>query len=226
MIETISEAEKPSKSSADAAPQRATRGSHASRREITRTRVFSAAIACLHEQGYAGSSTLAVARRADISRGALVKQFPTKASLYASLVESLLDELREETIAHVRRFPPGLPRALARIDHTWELYKEPKAFAVLEVMLGARGDPELSERLAQVGRSRQLIEKQLLGEDFEDMGIKDRRTAGLAILQVVATVRGLALERLINKQSSSLEAAFNLQRGQTQTLLRSLMIQK
>lgn len=202
---------------------RGSRGSHAVRREITRAKVFTAAIAALHERGYAAASTLAVAKRAGISRGALVKQFPTKAGLYASLVESLLDELREETLAYVRGFPPGLPRALARMDHAWALYKQPRTFALLEVMLGARGDPELSDQLAKVGRSRQLIEKQLLGDDFEAMGIKDRRTAGLAVLQMLATVRGLALERLLNRDSTSLEAAFNLQRKQTEALLRSLM---
>ena len=202
------------------------RGPHALRRELTRARVFESAIACLHGKGYSGASTLAVAQHAGISRGALIKQFPTKASLYASLVEALLDEIREETLAEIRRFPPGLPRAMARVDHIWALYKQPKAFAVLEVMLGARGDAELSERLAQVGRSRQQIEKQLLGDDFEAMGIKDRRTAGLAILQIVATVRGLAMERLINKQSASLDAAFSLQRAQTEALLRSLMEQE
>lgn len=199
------------------------RGSHAVRREITRTKVFEAAIACLHERGYGGTSTLSVAERAGLSRGALIKQFPTKATLYASLVESLLDELREETLAHLRRFPPGLDRALARIDFLWNMYKQPKTFAVVEVMLGARGDAELSDSLAKVGRSRQMIEKQLLWAEFEAMGIQDRRRAGLAMLQTLATVRGLAIERLLNRHSPSLDAAFALQRSQTEALLISLM---
>lgn len=201
---------------------RHSRGTHAERREITRTRVFDAAIACLHESGYAGASTLAVAKRAGLSRGALLKQFATKADLYARLLECLLDELREETIAYVRGHPAGLPRIMAWVDFTWDLYKKPKAFAALEVMLGARADPELSEQLAKVGRSRQLIEKQLLNLEFEAMGIADRHTAGIAFLQMFATVRGLAIERLINKQSPSLEAAFQLQRRQTETQLQSL----
>jgi AcrR family transcriptional regulator len=190
---------------------------------LTRAKVFDAAISCLHENGYASASVLAVAKRAGISRGALVKQFPTKANLYAALVEHLLDEMREETLSYVKQFPPGLPRTLARLDHVWELYKKPKAFAMLEVMLGARGDSELSESLSEVGRSRQKIEKLFLGIEFDDMGIRDRRTAGLAVIQMVAAVRGLALERLLNKGSASLEEAFALQKKQTEALLRSLM---
>jgi AcrR family transcriptional regulator len=202
---------------------RFSRGTHAVRREVTRARVFEAAIACLHENGYAGASTLAVAKRADISRGALIKQFATKADLYARLLEWLLDELREETMTYVRGFPTGLPRVMAWLDFTWELYKKPKAFAVLEVMLGSRGDTELAGQLAKLGRLRQQIEKQLLGQEFEAMNVGDRRMAGVAFLQMFAMIRGLAIERLINKQSPSLDAAFQLQRRQTEAVLRSLV---
>ena len=166
---------------------------------------------------------MAVAERAGLSRGALIKQFPTKASLYASLLECLLDDLREETLAHIRRFPTGLDRVLARVDFLWEMYKTPKAFAVIEVMLGARGDPELSDSLAKVGRTRQLIERQLLWAEFDEMGIQDRRTAGLAMLQTLATVRGLAIERILNKHTPALDAAFALQRSQVEALLTALL---
>lgn len=194
------------------------------RREITRTKVFEAAITCLHERGYAGASTLAVAKRAGISRGALMKQFATKADLYAQLLEWLLDALREETLGYVRGFPTGLPRVMAWLDFTWELYKQPRAFAALEVMLGSRADPELAEQLDKVGRSRQQIEKQLLKLEFDAMNVDDHHTAGVAFLQMFATIRGLAVERLINKRSSSLDTAFQMQRRQTESFLRSLML--
>ncbi|AEG51425.1 regulatory protein TetR [Sphingobium chlorophenolicum L-1] len=200
-----------------------TRGPHTVRREITRQRVFEAAIDCLHETGYAGASTLAVARRAGVSRGALMKQFPTKATLFADLVEHFLDQMREETLNHIRKFPAGLPRIMARVDYAWELYKKPKALAIVEVMLGARGDPELSERLAQVGRTRQIIEQHLLGEEFRQMGLTDRRAAGYAIMQMAAAVRGLALERLLNRDSQSVDAAFALQKQQTEEFFRALI---
>jgi AcrR family transcriptional regulator len=202
---------------------RFSRGTHAERREITRGKVFEAATACLHEQGYAGASTLAVAKRADISRGALMKQFATKADLYARLLEWLLDALREETLAYVHASAAGLPRVMAWLDFTWDLYKQPRAFAVLEVMLGSRGDPELALQLDKVGRSRQQIEKQLLSLEFDAMGVVDQHAAGVAFLQTFAMIRGLAFERLINKHSSSLDAAFQMQRRQTETFLRSLM---
>ena len=200
-----------------------TRGTHAERGRSTRARAFAAAIECLHERGYAGASIVAVTKRAGLSRGALNKQFLTKADLYAALMEQLLDEMREDTLAYVRTFPPGLPRAMARIDSLWNLYKEPRAFAFLEIMLGSRADAELCERLERVGESRNLIEKQLLSLDFDDMGIVDRRAAGLAGIQMLATVRGLALERLLNKNDDLLDAAFARQRRQLEDSYRALM---
>src|SRR3546814_15155426 len=131
--------------------------------------------------------------------------------------------MREETVSYVRKFPYGLPRIMARVDHVWELYKKPKALAMVEVMLAARGDPELSERLSRVGRTRQLIERQLLGEEFQEMGLTDRRPAGLAIIQMTAAVRGLALARLIHRDSPSTDAPFALHNRQPEEYLPALL---
>src|SRR3546814_8676289 len=65
--------------------------------DVCSSDLLAAAVECLHETGYAGASTLAVAKRAGVSRGALMKQFQSKATLFADLVEHLLDEMRAET---------------------------------------------------------------------------------------------------------------------------------
>src|SRR3546814_19815714 len=71
---------------------------------------------------------------------------------------------------------------------------------------------------------RQLIERQLLGEEFKEMGLTDRRAAGLAIIQMTAAVRGLALERLLNRDSPSSDDALALQKSQTEEIFRELQI--
>ncbi len=200
------------------------RGTHASRRAATRARVFEAAIECLHDGGYAASSTLAVAKHAGLSRGAVQKQFATKASLFSALVAKLLSDAREELRANLVDFEPGLERVMARMDFLWEHYKKPSAYAVMEILLGARSDKELSRRLAKVGRERNRIEERLLGEDFEAMGIADRQAAGIAAFQMLVAVRGLALERVLTKNRKALEGAFALQRRQTEAIFRSLMV--
>jgi AcrR family transcriptional regulator len=202
--------------------KREIRGPHALRRESTRRKVFEAGIACLHELGYAGTSTLAVAKRAGISRGALLKQFPTRGHLFAALLERLIRQAQEASQAQCERLPPGIQRVLARADAAWEFYKTPEAFALMEIALGARGDGELSEHISAVGLARQHFAEVRV---WDDMGIEiseAKRTLSVAMMQVVATVRGLAIERLMNRGSSLVDNAFALQKQQLQALLETL----
>src|SRR3546814_13264757 len=55
------------------------------------------------------------------------------------------------------------------------------------------------------------------------MGLTDRRAAGLAIILMTAAVRGLALERLLNRDSPSIDDAFALQKRQTEEFFRALL---
>lgn len=201
------------------------RGPNAERREVTRSRAFDAAVEDLYEYGYAGSSVASVARRAGCSRGALLKQFPTKAALYAELAEKVLDSMRAENLTYVRSFPRGVDRALARFDHTWELYKGQSAPAVLEVLLGTRADPELSERLKPIVRARYLIERQLFELDIEDMRILDSQAAYIVTFQVLATIRGLAIERILGADDDVLEAAYLSQREQAEGAFERLKVE-
>src|SRR5204862_7250564 len=56
----------------------------------TRQRLLDAAVECLIELGVAGTTTLAVQRRAGASRGALLHHFPTHAALLAASVAELV----------------------------------------------------------------------------------------------------------------------------------------
>lgn len=58
--------------------------------ETTRTRILNAAVECLIATGVAGTTTLAVQHRAEVSRGALLHHFPTHASLLAASVAELV----------------------------------------------------------------------------------------------------------------------------------------
>jgi len=54
------------------------RRSNAQRSAETRRRLIKAAITCLHVNGYAATTTVAIADKAKVSRGAMLHQFPTK----------------------------------------------------------------------------------------------------------------------------------------------------
>ncbi|MHB1802402.1 MAG: TetR/AcrR family transcriptional regulator, partial [Actinomycetes bacterium] len=57
----------------------------------TRRRILDATLLTLVERGHAGTTTLAVQRRAGVSRGALLHYFPTRADLLVAAVSDVAE---------------------------------------------------------------------------------------------------------------------------------------
>lgn len=66
-----------------------TREPRQARSTITRERLLAAAVECLIEYGYAGTSTVAVCQRAKLSRGAHLHHFATKDELLLAALDHL-----------------------------------------------------------------------------------------------------------------------------------------
>src|SRR3712207_8939771 len=64
-----------------------TRVPQAERRARTQARLLDAAVECLADLGYAATTTIDVARRAGVSRGAQQHHFRTKAELMAAAID-------------------------------------------------------------------------------------------------------------------------------------------
>src|ERR687885_2968620 len=62
------------------------------RSRATRQRLLEAAVACLAEHGWAGSTVAVVAERAGVSRGAAQHHFPTREDLFTAAVEYVAEE--------------------------------------------------------------------------------------------------------------------------------------
>ncbi len=112
----------------------------------TRRRLLDATLECLHELGYAGTSTPEIARRARVSRGAQLHHFKRKEELVVSALEYVFD-LR---LARFRQVAAELPlepeaRVKALIDLLWPQFKGPVFYAWLELVVASRTDPALRE---------------------------------------------------------------------------------
>lgn len=129
----------------------------AERRAHTREALLTATIAALVEVGYARLTTRGVAARAGVTPGALQHHFASKADLVADAVGHLNAGLTQDFAA---RLPadPSTQRRLARelLDALWEVHKGPLMAAMAELLVAARTDPELRERL--VGAQREALE--------------------------------------------------------------------
>src|SRR3954471_4979399 len=93
----------------------------AERTTVTRTRLLDAALAVLAERGYAATTTVEVARRAGVSRGAQLHHFPTKAELLAAAVEHLHAKRRAEFREAMASVPDSADRLDAGIDLLWSV---------------------------------------------------------------------------------------------------------
>ena len=110
----------------------------------TRTRILEAALELLAEEGYAATSTLAVARRAKLSRTAMLHHFPSRQALIEAVVQYVTRrrvEMQEELQAHLPRDATFRARS---VDSTWEQLQTKEFQAFCELSMAARTDGELA----------------------------------------------------------------------------------
>jgi len=139
------------------------------RREETRRALLDAAVQSLIEVGFARTTTLEVQRRADVSRGALLHHFPSKAELLVAAVDHLAEMRAREMKAFASQLPPeraerepaehgdpapgGDPRTGAVLDLLWQCFSGTFFKVSMELRTAARTDPELRRVLTVAERS-------------------------------------------------------------------------
>lgn len=166
------------------------RRSNQERSAATRARVLDATIDQLAEFGYGRTTTVEVAERAGVSRGALVHHFRTRTDLVLSALEYLCDRRLAELEAAVDRLSDRDDRTSAFIDLMWSTFEGPLFTAQLELWLAARADAELAARLYPLERG---FGKRLSGLCAEVLG--DDAPPVYELTKHL--MRGMAVERLL-----------------------------
>ncbi|HVT21451.1 MAG TPA: TetR family transcriptional regulator [Mycobacteriales bacterium] len=128
------------------------RRTQAERSAATRARILSATVECLVEVGHAGTTTLEVQRRAQVSRGALLHHFPSRAELLVAAVYQLFEAQRDVVGPEVLRAREvgGID---AGIDVLWMSFNSPLAVGIDELWAAARNDAELRDAIAKQDRN-------------------------------------------------------------------------
>ncbi|RDI68073.1 TetR/AcrR family transcriptional regulator [Nocardia pseudobrasiliensis] len=122
----------------------AVRRTQEQRSAATQTKVMDATIECLREYGYRGTTTLLVAERAGVTRGALLHHYRSREDLVAAAVRYLaVKRVREalETFGRLTLSEDVVPQAL---DLLWRMHQGPVFAAVLELWVAARTDDVLA----------------------------------------------------------------------------------
>jgi AcrR family transcriptional regulator len=169
------------------------------RSRATRQKLLDAAVECLVELGWAGSTMTVVAERAGVSRGAAQHHFPTREALVTAAVE----HVTEVRVADIQRELDALPAGPMRTEAVVELivswFTGPAFRAALEIWVAASADPRLRELVvpleARTGRKVHRAAAELLGVDESAAGVREMIQATLDL------ARGLGLANLLTNDS-------------------------
>jgi AcrR family transcriptional regulator len=169
------------------------------RSRATRQRLLEAAIECMADLGWSGSTVAVVAERAGVSRGAAQHHFPTREDLVTSAVEYVSVERLKMLRSQAVDMTPGPERIRAVLTLVERMYTSPLFRAAVHVWVAASADERLRERVigleAQVGRESHRTVLQLLGADESRPGVRE------AVQATLDLGRGLGLANLLTDDS-------------------------
>lgn len=157
----------------------------------TRRLVCQAVLNTLVDYGWEGVSTTVVARRAKVSRGALVHQYPTRDDMLVAAQKYLVDRWRK---GYPFNTGPDYVRLSIEemIDAMWALFFLDKWFpAGMELLLNTNKDSALAPRLNEVFETW-VAERDMAVMTILGIEPGNRRMNELVQL-TLATLRGVAL---------------------------------
>ncbi|WP_328494844.1 TetR/AcrR family transcriptional regulator [Streptomyces sp. NBC_00414] len=167
------------------------------RSRATRQRLLEAAVACLAERGWAGSTVSVVAERAGVSRGAAQHHFPTREDLFTAAVEYVAEE---RSTALRTLFPEGAADRRAVVAALVDLYTGPLFRAALHLWVAASNEDQLRTRVTElegrVGRETHRIAVELLNADETRPGVRE------TVQGFLDMSRGLGLANLLTDDTT------------------------
>jgi AcrR family transcriptional regulator len=165
------------------------------RRDETRRALLDAAVESLIEVGFARTTTLEVQRRANVSRGALLHHFPSKAELLVAAVDHLAEMRARELKLLAGQLPEGRARTDAVLELLWQCFSGEMFQVAMELRTAARTDPEL--RPVLIAGERALRDrifaqaKTLFGKDVSEHAGVERALDLTLQLMIGAAMTGV-----------------------------------
>jgi AcrR family transcriptional regulator len=161
-----------------------------------RSRLLDSAADCLFELGFSGTTTIVVAARAGVSRGAQLHHFPTKERLVTEAVRHLLAKRLAEFREAFAELPDGVDKPAAAIEILWRKLSGRTFYAWLELVVAARTDSALQVAMAEIA-GHFLDEVRATANEF--FAPLDGAPLPFEIVPIYALtlMQGLALDRIM-----------------------------
>lgn len=161
-----------------------------------RLRLLEATVDCLYEVGYSRTTTIEVAARAGVSRGAQLHHFPTKKRLVTVAVRHLLSKRLSEFREAFANLPEGADRYVAVIDILWDKTSNRAFYAWLELVVAARTDPGLRKTVVDI--AEQFAQE--IQQTFREFFSAQRQHSSpfeVAPVFTMAVMQGLAIDHIV-----------------------------
>jgi AcrR family transcriptional regulator len=184
------------KAAASPAPQPRVRRTQRERSAAMRSRLLEATIDCLYEVGYSRTTTIEVAARAGVSRGAQLHHFPTKKRLVTVAVRHLLAKRLEEFRDAFATLPQGADKYSAVIDILWDKTSNRAFYAWLELVVAARTDASLRKTVVEIAEQFSEQVQQTFREFFSPQR-QHSSPFDIAPVFTFAVMQGLALDHIV-----------------------------
>ncbi|MGP3687740.1 TetR/AcrR family transcriptional regulator [Streptomyces sp. IBSNAI002] len=169
------------------------------RSRVTRRHLLEAAVSCLAEHGWAGSTVGVVAERAGVSRGAAQHHFRTREDLFTAAVEYVAEE-RSTALRELFHTGPAARARPAVVGALVDLYTGTLFRAALQLWVAASNEEQLRPRVteleARVGRETHRIAVELLGADESVPGVRE------TVQGLLDMARGLGLANVLTDDTA------------------------
>ncbi|HEX4937558.1 MAG TPA: TetR/AcrR family transcriptional regulator [Candidatus Kapabacteria bacterium] len=182
------------------APDTTTDGTTASRRtqlersEAMRQRLIDATLSCLESEGYAGTTISKIVVRAEVSRGAPVHHFPTKAALIEATAEQLVRHVYVRLGEVLLALNDSEDRLRAVVVNAWQtVFGTREHAAMMELLLASRHDEELAVMMKRLWTSGYLLIQGAAEHYFEPVDSQGTPLDMMILMQWL--LRGMALDR-------------------------------
>ena len=120
------------------------------RREETVARLLDASIDTIIDVGYARASAAVIAKRANVSDGALFRHFPTMGDFMAATAREVMRRQLDAFTKQVAEIPADKPPLEAALTIMRDLTGNPTNTVMYELMVAARTDEKLRATLQEV----------------------------------------------------------------------------
>lgn len=170
-------------------------------REATRAGIVDAAVESLVEVGVAATTTVAVQRRAGVSRGALLHHFPTREELFGAAIGLLVarneQAVRRELAAKAAEDDPLL-RSLRVLR---AVMRGPSFAAEMELWAVARTNPHLRDALRRAeGAARRDLYRVV--DEVMGPGLTASAAYPMVAELTVQLLRGMAISDVLSREEA------------------------